>query len=138
MREKRGDRSLDSVADLTGVAKGSLSMFERGHAFPVARQLAPLERVYGPVDGWYPAGVLAALLPDLATCEGCGKELPTDSSRRRRYHGESCRSKARRLRLLSSAKVASSVAGLSAPGTNTGAEAPDDRSSLEEREEEYA
>lgn len=121
LRPARGKRSITDVCVLTGIARGEISMFERGHAIPNGRQAALLAPVYGPIDTWYPAGVLAILLPDLAICAGCGRELPADSSRRRRYHGAACGTRARR-RLMAS----------SGASTTKGAAAPSGRS-LEER-----
>lgn len=99
MRQARGALSIGDVTALTGVARGEISMFERGHSIPNARQVAALEPVYGPATAWYPAGVLAVLLADLGICEGCDGELAPDSSRRRRYHNPACAARARRRRL---------------------------------------
>lgn len=125
MRAQRGDRRIASIADETGIARGWISMYERGQAIPTAKQIPTLERVYGPASGWYPAGVLAVLLPDLALCEGCGSELPADSSRRRLYHDSACASRARRRRLRLRSQAES---GIVPDSTTTGAEAPESRS----------
>lgn len=91
--------SIGDVCQVTGIARGDISMFERGHSVPYDAQLPVMIGVYGPMDGWYPASVLAVLMPELRDCPGCGEELDPDASRRRRYHDERCRSEARRTSL---------------------------------------
>lgn len=98
LRRARG-LTVEQAAACAGLAKGEISMLERGHALPRDEQLPGLYRVYGHPSGWYPAGVLHVLMDDLAECPGCGDELEPDSSRRRRYHSPSCRSAARRATL---------------------------------------
>jgi len=90
--------SLDQVMAATGLAKGELSMFERGHSVPRDDQIRRLTPIYGPPEQWYPPGVLRLLMPDLGDCAGCDDELDPDASRRRRYHNEHCRAYARRRR----------------------------------------
>lgn len=94
-RERTG-LSLEDVRARTGVAKGELSMFERGHSIPRDDQVDHLRPIYGSPDTWYPATVVRALLPDLADCPGCGDELEPDASGARRYHDDDCRADARR------------------------------------------
>lgn len=97
MRVLRADRfSLGDCSRITGIAKGELSMFERGHSFPYDAQADKLEPFYGPRSGWYPAGVAAILFDDLADCDGCGEELDPDLRRGVRYHGAACRAEHRR------------------------------------------
>lgn len=91
-----GHLSIGEVAALTGLAKGEISSFERGHAIPRDDQIPAMVRVYGPPEEWYPATVARALLPDLGDCPGCGDELDPDASGARRYHDETCRAEARR------------------------------------------
>jgi transcriptional regulator with XRE-family HTH domain len=87
--------SIGEVALYTGLAKGEISSFERGHAIPRDDQLEAMKLVYGDPSTWYPATVARALLPDLADCPGCGDELDPDASGARRYHNEECRAAAR-------------------------------------------
>lgn len=89
--------SIQDVASRTGCAKGEISQMERGHLIPRDDQLGRLATVYGDPAAWYPAGVVQAVLPDTADCPGCGDELDPDASRRRKYHGDACRSRHRRL-----------------------------------------
>lgn len=98
LRELRGDRSIGDVVELTGLARGEVSMFERGHSVPRGPQVLAMRPVYGDPDGWYPAMVKAVLYPDIARCPGCGEELEPGASRRRVYHSEACRTAARRNR----------------------------------------
>lgn len=88
--------SLDDVLHQTGIAKGELSMFERGHSIPRDDQVAALRPVYGHPGVWYPPGVARVLMPDLRDCAGCGDELDPDASRSRIYHNDVCRAEARR------------------------------------------
>jgi transcriptional regulator with XRE-family HTH domain len=88
--------SIDEVAARTGLAKGEISMIERGHSVPRDDQLESLRSVYGDPGGWYPPTVARALLRDLADCPGCGDELEPWASGARRYHDDSCRAAARR------------------------------------------
>lgn len=88
--------SIGDVCEVTGLARGEVSMFERGHSIPRDLQAAAMVAVYGDPRGWYPPGVLRVLAPDLADCAGCGDELDPDASRSRRYHDETCRAEARR------------------------------------------
>lgn len=97
LRELRGDRTLRAVCRATGLAVGEVSMFERGHSVPRDDQATLMVPFYGPVERWWPAGVRAVLYPDIRRCPGCGEELPPGASRRRVYHGEACRARARRL-----------------------------------------
>jgi len=98
LRVHRGDQlSITDVALATGLARGEISMLERGQQLPRDEWLRALELVYGDRARWYPAGVANVLLPDLAVCPGCGDELAPDASRRRIYHNDRCRSRARRL-----------------------------------------
>ena len=53
LREIRGERRLLAMAELTGVAPPILSQLERGERFPRFRDLAGLERGYGPKESWY-------------------------------------------------------------------------------------
>lgn len=98
LREYRDARelSIGDVVELTGLARGEVSMFERGHSIPRAPQVDAMLPVYGPISGWYPPGVLAVLYPDIPRCPGCGHELEPTASRRRIYHGEACRATHRR------------------------------------------
>lgn len=80
--------SLGDVAARTGVAKGELSMFERGHYIPRQEQVGPLAVVYGPAQRWWPATVWRAISPDLRRCVDCGEELdPGDRLNRVRHEG---------------------------------------------------
>jgi transcriptional regulator with XRE-family HTH domain len=100
---RQGDgRSIGDVAALTGIAKGEISSFERGHAIPRDDQLEAMRNYYGHPSRWYPATVARALLPDLADCPGCGEELEPDASGSRRYHDDECRIAAGRRRADSS------------------------------------
>lgn len=96
LRGLRGDRSINEVVRLTGLAKGEVSMFERGHSIPRGPQVEAMLPVYGDPSGWYPAGVQAVLYPDLRRCPGCGDELDPGASRRRVFHSEACRAAHRR------------------------------------------
>jgi hypothetical protein len=91
IRLSKGDISIGSAAAATGLAKGEISSFERGHAIPRDDQVAALRFIYGDPSGWYPATVARALLGDLGDCPGCGDELDPDASGARRYHDDSCR-----------------------------------------------
>ena len=87
--------SLGEVSARTGIAKGELSMFERGHSIPRHPQVIALESVYGPARRWYPATVWRALVHDLGRCVDCGEELdPGD--RLNRVHHEVCPPPSRR------------------------------------------
>lgn len=88
--------SLTEVVDATGVSRAELSRIERGQQLPVDRDVTRLEQVYGPADAWYPATVAGALSPDLDPCPGCGEPLDPSASRRRRFHDDTCRARARR------------------------------------------
>lgn len=96
LRLLRAGRPLRQVAELAGIDRGLLSRFERGRALPSDQQLQRLELVYGPADGWYPPTVLAALAPDLDPCPGCELPLDPSTSRRRKFHDDSCRAQARK------------------------------------------
>jgi transcriptional regulator with XRE-family HTH domain len=89
--------SISDVAARTGLAKGEISMLERGHAIPRDDQVDRMRPVYGSPLGWYPPTVFRALLPDLADCPGCGDELDPDASGARRYHNDACRAAVRRV-----------------------------------------
>lgn len=90
MRELRGDQTLSSVAARLGMAKGELSMIERGHQIPRDDEVPALEREYGPREEWYLPTIRRALAPDMPLCAGCGEELDPGARRSRRYH-EECR-----------------------------------------------
>jgi transcriptional regulator with XRE-family HTH domain len=96
LRLHRGERSITDVAELTGLARGEISMLERGQQLPRDEWIPKLELVYGARCDWYPVGVQAELVDDLPICPGCGEELEPSASRRRIYHGEACRGRARR------------------------------------------
>lgn len=87
--------SIGDVCAATGLARGEVSMFERGHSIPRDDQVEQMVGVYGSPVGWYPASVLHVLLIDLRDCGGCGDELEPDASGSRRYHSDACRSEAR-------------------------------------------
>lgn len=91
LRDLRGDLTITDVCAATGLARGEVSMFERGHSIPRGDQATRMVAVYGPISGWYPAGVLAVLYPDIVRCPGCDEELDPGASRRRIYHDEACR-----------------------------------------------
>lgn len=86
LRPLRGDRSITDVCEATGIARGWISMFERGHAVPSAEQATAMVAIYGPPETWYPRGVLDILVDDLGDCPVCGDELEPDYSRRRQLH----------------------------------------------------
>lgn len=96
LRREQTGLSLEDVRARTGIAKGELSMFERGHSIPRDDQVERLRPIYGDPDGWWPASVHRALLLDLGDCPGCGDELDPDASGSRRYHNDECRADARR------------------------------------------
>jgi hypothetical protein len=88
--------SITDVCEaVPGLARGEVSMFERGHSIPRDDQADRMVVVYGPVSGWYPATVARALVGDLTDCLGCGEELDPDAKASRRYHDDACRSDAR-------------------------------------------
>lgn len=95
MRRLRGDRTLSSVAEAAGIAKGELSMYERGFALPPADHVGRLVPFYGNPSGWWPPSVLR-VLADGNIGPGCGEELDPGASRRRIYHNEACRAQARK------------------------------------------
>ncbi len=88
--------SITDVTERTGLARGEISMIERGQQLPRDDQIPRLELVYGDQSFWYPMGVQVVLLDDLPVCLGCDEELAPDASRRRRYHNDACRARARR------------------------------------------
>ena len=96
LREER-ELSITDVCAATGLARGEVSMFERGHAIPRDDQADRMEQVYGPRERWYPPTVARALLHDAGDCRNCGDELDPDASARRRYHPDCPRRPARRL-----------------------------------------
>lgn len=96
LRRYRGDRSITDVVELTGIARGEISMLERGQQIPRDEWIPTLEAVYGDRHDWYPAGIHQNLLEDLPICPGSDEELDPDASRRRIYHSEACRGRARR------------------------------------------
>ena len=59
LHELRGDRSLTTVQQATGINRGTLSQLERGERLPRPAQVAGLERAYGPRERWYAVEVLA-------------------------------------------------------------------------------
>lgn len=99
LREARGLSLADVERKLSHVPinRARLSCIERGEELPRDAWLLPLVSVYGLPSAWYPAGVHRVLLPDVL-CAGCAKPLAPESSSRRRYHSERCRSRARRRR----------------------------------------
>lgn len=94
-RVRRG-LSLDEVWTATGISKGELSHFERGHSVPREDQVPRLVPIYGAPSSWYPRTVAAVLMPDLGDCFGCGDELDPYARRGQRYHDANCRNEARR------------------------------------------
>jgi transcriptional regulator with XRE-family HTH domain len=61
----RGERTLQELAEASGVNRGDLSRIEHGRMLPAGKHLEPLERAYGkPVEDWYPPRVLAAIAFD--------------------------------------------------------------------------
>jgi transcriptional regulator with XRE-family HTH domain len=62
LRQFRGDRTLQALADQSGVSKGQLSQIEQGRSLPRDRDVPLLERAYGhPRSEWYPADVAGVL-----------------------------------------------------------------------------
>lgn len=86
---------LRTVARNTGISAAQLSGIERGYELPPDEKVAALELYYGPAATWYPATVRRALHHE-KICPGCGYPLGADASRRRMYHSEACRGRARR------------------------------------------
>lgn len=60
----RGERTIASIAELTGVNAGTLSRIENGVMLPADRDLDALQDEYGPISDWYPPPVLLALETD--------------------------------------------------------------------------
>jgi len=92
MRARRGEMGLSLAAASVRVriAKGELSMIERGYLLPRAALVERIEQVYGPIETLYPAGVLHVVAGDIRRCPACGEELDPGASKQRRYH-EGCR-----------------------------------------------
>jgi transcriptional regulator with XRE-family HTH domain len=62
LREIRGDRSLQDIADVAGVNRGALSDIERGFRLPHEDWVERLEEAYGePPERWYPDFVLLTI-----------------------------------------------------------------------------
>ena len=60
----RGERTIASIAKLTGINAGTLSRLENGVMLPADRDLDALQAEYGPIADWYPPLVLLALETD--------------------------------------------------------------------------
>lgn len=102
--------SLDDVWTRTGISKGELSHFERGHSIPRDEQALKLIPVYGDPSGWYPRTVAHVLMPDLGDCANCGDELDPDARRGQRFHNQACRLEHRRRAAAQQASPPPSVA----------------------------
>lgn len=86
LRDLRGDLKLPEAAELTGVAKGDLSLIERGYLLPRRELVERLAGVYGDPAGWYPPTVAHALAPDPPACDRCGEPLPPSARANRKRH----------------------------------------------------
>jgi transcriptional regulator with XRE-family HTH domain len=65
LRQIRGERTLNSIAEHSHVPESALSKIERGIEVPRDEWLQPLADAYGaPVVDWYPPQVLLALTGD--------------------------------------------------------------------------
>lgn len=105
-RTRRGDRKFSEAVAATGINKGVLSRIERGEQLPKDGQFAAIGDFYCPewfaiaVYGsdpdfrdpaaaasllLYPASVLRCLQLERKCGCGCGKSLPPDSLRTKRY-----------------------------------------------------
>ena len=99
-RQRRGDRTLAEASQATGINKGALSRIERGEQFPKAEQCRAIAEFYAPdmlrivTPSMSPRGFLWTLYPKTiwrllqlernCAC-GCGRSLPPDSLRTKRY-----------------------------------------------------
>jgi transcriptional regulator with XRE-family HTH domain len=65
LRRARGDRTLATMSELSGVLASELSRIETGRLLPADRQIAGLERAYGitRLEMWSDWALLA-VLPD--------------------------------------------------------------------------
>lgn len=62
LRTIRGRRTITDIEKASGVARGTLSLLERGRLFPLEKHIAALERAYdAELHTWYPPFVLAVL-----------------------------------------------------------------------------
>jgi transcriptional regulator with XRE-family HTH domain len=96
-RQSRGDRTLAEASEATGISRGTLSRIERGEQFPKAEQCDRIFAFYCPAGvafeipvDWllgelYPASVLRLLQLERKCACGCGRSLPPDSLRSKRY-----------------------------------------------------
>lgn len=65
LRELRGDRTLKSVSDQSGIAISYLSQIERGTMLPRDEWIPALTAAYGAeVESWYASRTLLALAED--------------------------------------------------------------------------
>lgn len=58
----RGDRSVQEIADASGVHQATVRQIEQGKLIPREKHVEPLERAYGkPWTAWYSRLSLAAI-----------------------------------------------------------------------------